>query len=448
MARKKATAEELQLWQTAPPVEFATTVGDANQRQASLIAARQTPGYPVAAGQIGHALLSRATQMLLDFSQQAVAMRYQVDGIWETLPPLPRETGDPMLAALKQLSGLNPADRRNPQSGGCVAKVKKDKYDISVQSQGIASGERVLVRLTPQKVPFARLEDLGMRDKMQESFRGLLNASGGLVVISAPKGLGLTTTWNVAVEAADRLVRDFQSLEPEERPEPEIINVNPNFYGGSTGVGAHERLRKIFLKEPDVILLPEIPDVETLQMALEQTKANDKHTITRLVAGDAVEAAAALVGRFRAAAKPIAEALTGVLNQRLARRLCETCKEGFEPSPQLLQRLGIPAGRVPVLFRPYVPPPIEQQVDEKGRPAPIPPCPACGGRGYLGRIAIFELLQPGPQFRSALLKTQDLAQLRQIAKNEGHRGLQSEAVLTVARGLTSLDELKRVFSGK
>ena len=135
-----------------------------------------------------------------------------------------------------------------------------------------------------------------------------------------------------------------------------------------------------------------------------------------------------------------------MLSQKLVRRLCDDCKDGYEPSPQLLKQLGIPAGRVAMLYNPFIPPPIEQQVDENGRPAPIVPCEACGARGYLGRIAVFELLVPGEKLRGALLKTQDLAQLGQIAKSEGHRGIQAEAVLTVARGLTSLDELKRIFA--
>ena len=99
-----------------------------------------------------------------------------------------------------------------------------------------------------------------------------------------------------------------------------------------------------------------------------------------------------------------------------------------------------------MLYRPFVPPPIEQQVDENGRPAPIEPCQACNGRGYLGRIAIYELLIPGEKLKAALLKTQDINKLTQIAKSEGHRSMQAESVLTVARGLTSLDELKKAFA--
>ncbi|MEX0824699.1 MAG: ATPase, T2SS/T4P/T4SS family [Pirellulaceae bacterium] len=448
MARKKETTEELQLWQTVPPVEFNVAIGDKNEQQALEIQARQAPGYPVAAGQISHALTSRATHVLLDFAQQAVAMRYQIDGMWEPLPPLPRDAGDAMLFVLKQLCGMDPADRRGPQSGSCLTKFKKEKYKIALQSQGVKTGERVMVRLEPVNVQFSRLADLGMRDKMQETYKNILNASGGIVLISAPKGAGLTTTWQVSLEASDRFLRDFQAVEHADRPEPETININPNFFGGSTGKSAPELLRSMILKEPDLFVLPEKMDDESMKMVMGQVKKNDKHVYTRIVADDAVEAAVQFVARHRALAKELAETLMVVTGQRLARRLCDNCKQGFEPSPQLLQRLGIPPGRVGVLYQPFVPPPIEEQVDEKGRPAPITPCHVCGGRSYLGRVGIFELLQPGPNFRAALLKTQDVNKLREIAKAEGHRGLQSEGILTVARGLTGLDELKRVFAAK
>lgn len=319
---------------------------------------------------------------------------------------------------------------------------------MTLQSQGVQSGERALLKIEPEKMPFQTLADLGMRDKMIETYKGLLNADNGFIVISTPKGLGLTTSWVISIEAADKFVRDFQSIESKINPEPEIINVNPNFFDPENGPTISELVRSMLLKEPDVFLLPEIPDEETLGKVCDQLIKNDKHAYTRIVAADAVEAYARLVQGYRGIAPKLVEVIHGVTSQRLARRLCENCKQGFQPHPTLLQKLGIPAGRVNMLYQPFVPPPIEQQVDEKGRPAPIPPCPECGGRGYLGRIAIFELLQPGPQLKDAVTKTQDLNRLRAIAKAEGHRNLQSEAVLTVARGLTSLDEMKRIFSGK
>ncbi|WP_153557820.1 ATPase, T2SS/T4P/T4SS family [Roseimaritima sediminicola] len=445
---KKNEQEEEQLWQTVPPVEFSVVIGNREQQQALEILARQAPGYSVAGGQIAHALSVRANHILMDFTQAFVAMRYQIDGNWEQLPNLPRDAGDAMLYSLKQVCGLNPADRRSAQQGKCATKVKKAKYFITVQSQGTANGERVLVRLEPEKTPFETLTDLGMRDRMKEQYKQALDSTGGMVLVSAPKGTGLTTSWQVTLEAADRLMRDFQSVEHDARREPETINVSSNYYGAADGPSAAELIRSMILKEPDVFVLPEIPDGDSLATILKQVTANDKHLITRTVAGDAVEAIVSLIAKYSNSAKEIASSVTAVLNQRLARRLCENCRQPFQPTPQLLQQLGIPQGRVAVLYQPFVPPPIEQQVDEKGNPAPITPCHVCGGRSYLGRVGIFELLQPGPKFRAALLKTRDVNKLRQVARAEGHRGLQSEAILTVARGITSLEELKRVFASK
>jgi type II secretory ATPase GspE/PulE/Tfp pilus assembly ATPase PilB-like protein len=449
MAKNQPQAQvELQPWQLFPPVEMVPVISDKTAQQALLIQSRQTPGFPVAGGQVAHAMRNRAAQVLLDYSQQGVGIRYMVDGLWEQVPPLARDAGDAMLVSLKMLAQLNPQDRRSAQSGTIQVKVGRDKLNLTLQSQGVQTGERVLLRIEPEKLPFQTLADLGMRDKMIENYKTLLNGDDGLIVVSAPKGLGLSTTWSITVESADKFVRDFQSVELKSNPEPEIINVNPNFYDPQNGPSISEVLRSMLLKEPDVFLLPEVPDEESLGKVCDQLIKNNKHAFTRIVATDAVEAYARLISSYRGIASKLTQVIKGITSQRLARRLCENCKQGFQPHPTLLQKLGIPAGRVNLLYQPFVPPPIEQQVDDKGRPAPIPPCPQCGGRGYFGRIAIFELLEPGPQLKDAITKTQDLNQLRAIAKAEGHRNLQSEAVLTVARGLTSLDEMKRVFSAK
>jgi type II secretory ATPase GspE/PulE/Tfp pilus assembly ATPase PilB-like protein len=298
------------------------------------------------------------------------------------------------------------------------------------------------------QIPFETLADLGMRDKMVATVKELLNDEGNIVLITAPKSEGLTTTWHVCLSAADRLVRDFQSFEEQTRPEAEIININPNFYGGDTGITAYESVRKSILKEPDVFLFPEPVDPDAFELTLDQIDKADKKVVTRVVAGGAVEGLVRLVAQYSDHRQRIAEKVSCVLGQRLVRRLCDNCKVGFQPPPQLLQQLGIPPGRVAMLYQPFIPPPIEQQVDENGRPAPITPCHACQGRGYLGRIAIFELLRPGPKLRDAVTKTQDVAKLTAIAKSEGFHSVQTEAVLTVARGLTSLDELKRAFARK
>ncbi len=443
-----ADEEVLQFWQTANPVEFAPKIKERTEAQSLLILARQGAGFEIAAGQFSHAIQARATHVLMDFSQRGCAMRYQVDGAWENLPPLDRESGDAMLYAIKQLCLMNPADRRSAQTGSVQVKLVKDKFDLQVQSQGVPTGERVLCKLQAEKVPFERMTDLGMRDKMLESFKSKLDADGATVIVTAPKSQGLSTTWTIALNTADRLIRDFQMFEAEGTEEPEVINVNSNPFGGETGLTETEAVAKAVLKEPDVLVFPEFPQAESLQKCLDQVQSAEKGLLMRAMANSPMEGLVAYLAKYPEQAKQLAETIAAVLGQRLVRRLCENCKSGFEPPPQLLQQLGIPPGRVAMLYQPFIPPPIEQQVDENGNPAPITPCHVCNGRGYYGRIAIFELLMPGDQLKAALLKTRDIAQLSAIAKSEGHRSLQTEAVLTVARGLTGLDELKRLFAKK
>ena len=317
-----AQQEEVQLWQTVAPVEFIPRIESRTDAQALLISTRQSPGYQICGGQLAHAIQSRATHLLMDFSQNACAMRYQIDGNWEQLPPLDRETGDALLQALKRLCLMNPADRRSAQTGKCTLKVGKDKFDLTVQSQGVPTGERVLAKIENQQAPFERMSDLGMRDKMVTTFKENLNGDGNLVLISAPKGEGLTTTWTIALNAADRLVRDFQSFEDKDHPEPEIINVNPCFYGGDTGLTQLDILKKMLLKEPDVLIFPQLPEDETFSTAIKQVDENEKQIYTRMIANTAMEALTSLMAKYPDSATKIARRTGAVLCQKLVRRLC------------------------------------------------------------------------------------------------------------------------------
>jgi type II secretory ATPase GspE/PulE/Tfp pilus assembly ATPase PilB-like protein len=445
---KQAASDEQHVWQTGTPVEFSPKIKERTEAQSLLVLVRQGAGYEVAGGLLGHAIAARSTHILMDFSQRGCAIRYQIDGNWEQVAPLDRETGDAMLYAIKQLCLMNPADRRSAQTGSINIKLVKDKYDLQVQSQGVPTGERVLIKFEAEKIAFERMTDLGMRDKMLETYKSKLDSEGSLILITAPKGEGLTTTWIISLNAADRLIRDFQSFEEEGSGEPEIINISQNFYGGDTGKTQEALVKSACLKEPDVLVFPEFPLNESFSTAMVQVEKMDKQVITRAVAPSAMAGFVAIVAKYPELATQIAATTGAVIGQRLIRRLCDNCKVGFEPTPQLLKQLGIPAGRVAMLYQPFVLPPVEQQVDENGNPAPITPCHICNGRGYYGRIAIFELLTPGEKLRDAILKTKDIAQLNAIAKSEGHRSLQTEAVLTVARGLTGLDELKKLFAKK
>jgi type II secretory ATPase GspE/PulE/Tfp pilus assembly ATPase PilB-like protein len=442
-SKKKASAEE-----ELPPIDLKPTAFDKNEAQGVLIACKQLPGYPIALNILAQGMKLRADRILLDYSAQGVAVRARVDGIWEAMPAMDRPTGDAALVVIKKLWGMNPAERRAKQDGKCAATFMKGDWVLLVSSQGTQTGERVLVTIDPKKPVLKALSDLGMRDKLQEKLKGFLNGHG-LVLISAPASHGLPTTWRIALESADRFMRDWQSIEIKGEADAEMININQNIFDPKAGETPEETLRKVCLKQPDVLVLPSLYNDKVVEQVLVQLNTEHKHIVTKIVANDPVEAAILLLSTYKAHAKELLESLSCVLNQRLVRKLCDSCRQTFQPTPQLLQKLGIPAGRVTQLYQPFVAPPPEQRVDAKGNPIEIPICSKCNGRGYFGRAAVFELLEITPEMRAAILKyakTPDA--IRQYAKKSGHLTFQDEGLLAVATGLTSLQELQRISQAK
>lgn len=428
-----------------PPVTLVPMgAPDKQQDQANLLAAKQSPAFPIASGLLAHCLSRRGERLMLDYAAQGVAVRFEIDGVWMNGDPMDRQSGDAALAVYKKITNLNVQDRRSRQDGVCGVEFAGGKYTAEFTSQGVKTGERVVIKFKPKKPKFQRIEDLGMRDKMRQRFKEVLDDDTGLIVISAPVGGGLSTTWNLTLETADRLMRDFVSTEDKENKEDEIINVNPQYFDRAAGESPADLLPKMILKEPDVLVVPELTNAETVQIVCEQINKFEKMAYTKVNAKEAAEALLRVFA-YKGPAAELAKAVTAVLNVRLIRRLCDQCKQPFQPPPQLLQKLGIPPGRVQILYQEFKPPPPEELVDEKGNPIVLPICEKCNGIGYAGRAGLFELLIVDDQIRAALTNQPNIEAIKRVAKAAGHRSIQEEGILQVAQGLTSIAELQRVL---
>ena len=196
-------------------------------------------------------------------------------------------------------------------------------------------------------------------------------------------------------------------------------------------------------------MLPSLIGPQIVEALLHQIHKEQKHSVTRIVANDAIDAVSQILKGNPKHAKAILGVMQGVLNQRLIRRLCESCKQAYAPTPQLLQKLNLPAGRVPKLYKPTIPPPPEQRVDAKGNPIEIEICKRCNGRGYFGRMALFELLIINDKMRQAIAQLLDKPdELRKFAKQNGHSGFLEEGILACALGQTSLEEVQRILQSK
>ncbi len=397
--------------------------------QANLIRARQSPGFLLARELLADAMMRRAESVMMDFTADAVAMRLEIDGVWHNGEARDRESGDLMLAVLKTISALNMNERRARQNGSFGAEHQKIRYTCKLTSQGTKTGERAVVQLDDGNVRFNKLADLGMRDKLQEP---LLEATGqrqGLTIISAPPRGGLTSTLNATLGSADRWQRAFAAVEDDQRPERTIENIAVTTYNAAAGETPASVLTKVIRAYPDVIIVRELADQATATILLEQARQN-RMVFTSVRAKESCEALLRVLA-LGVPAHHLAEAVTVVLNARLIRKLCEACKEAYAPTPQILQQLRIPAGKVEAFYRP------PQQPEEV--------CETCGGIGFVGRTALFELLLVSDALRQVLAKTPKLDLLRQEARKGGMRTLQEEGILLVARGVTSLAELSRVL---
>ncbi len=497
------------------PVVLNPAAGNDRDNAARALAARQTPGFQHARKLIYDALCRRADAMMLDYSQQGVAMRLLIDGIWQNGESMDREVGDPVLESLKALAGLNPRDRQARQEGKLAAeytvfrrsvfdqvekakeayrnklapqltkefaapgvgaaelqlKIKlasdertRDRFasaigswtpveltDLgrlrgtekvdpnraldkmtcigNITSQGTQTGERTIVQLEVKKTRFATLDEIGMRPKMQEQLREVMGKEGGLILFSAIPAGGLRSTMNVVLRTADRFVREFVAVEDEANRYEAVENIPVTTYKSTEGQSPATVLTNVFHGEPQVAVVRDLVNGETVEILVAEV-SHPRLILSTVRAKDSIDAIYRILALGTPAAD-LAPALGAVLCQRLVRKLCETCKEAYAPTPQVLAQLGIPAGRVQALYRP------PQQRSEV--------CPECGGVGYLGRMAIFEMLVMNDALRQTLAANPKPDVFRQAAQKAGVRSVQAEGIVLVAKGATSLQELMRVL---
>lgn len=428
-----------------PPLTIHAAGESADEREANLQSVIPSPGYPHMLLLLADAITKRTDLILMDFTQQQCSVRYQVDGFWYNMPPLARNVGDFLLASMKQLAGLDFGERRARQVGSFTAEYLRQKHKCRLTTQGVDSGERVALEIDRKKPPTENLGDIGMRERMQKQLIDIMNQQeGGMVLFSALPGDGLSTTWKAALQSTDRFMRDFVVLEESSVVEPEIINVESVTFDKSKGETLDQTMTSILLREPNVICVTELNDGATLNQMVDLANNRELTMISRLHAKHAVEAVLRAI-KLNPDREGFARALKAVTGQRVVRMLCTDCRQPYQPNANLLAQLGLPASRVPVLYRPFQVP-AEQAVNSEGQPIDIEPCSNCGGPGYFERTGLFELLVVDERFRQAMLDPQPTVQkLAQAAAQSGHISLRDEGILMVAQGSLSLEELQRVL---
>ena len=233
----------------------------------------------------------RAEKTLLDFTAEAVHQRFYVDGVWHQGEPTEREKQDAVLESLKTVCGLNPAERRQRQQGKFKIEYNQQKFDVDVASQGVKTGERVILELAGGKAAqFDSFVELGMRESLQQQVVEALKSKTGMILFSAMPGGGFSTTWDIAMRSSDRLMRDFVGLEDATNVETHVENVDITTFDSAAGEQPETVLRSMILKQPDVYVVPDLSNGETVKVLCEQIRDEDKLVIAGIHAKDSVEA--------------------------------------------------------------------------------------------------------------------------------------------------------------
>jgi len=422
-------------------LDFTPAGNTDSDRQGNLIRARQSSGFVVLKDLLADCLLKRADNLLIDYSQTQATPRIFVDGTWHPIPPMDRQTGDAVLVSMKYLGGLDPADRRNKQVGRFAMKSEDfGKRKVDITTQGIPSGERVQLKIIGDASSKLPLKKLGMLPSMAKQFEPALNKPG-VCIVSAPPREGLTTSWQGMLLSADRLTRDCIGMVSKANEEETAIeNIVLKHYDPSGMPTQSEALVATMLTRPDSVAVPQIEDGGVIDILTNGVNSQDVAVWLQASAKTPVEA---LLFHMRNAKNPnqLADTLRFVTNQRLARRLCDHCKQEVRVQPKLIQQLGGDPRKQTTIFQAYRLPPPEQRVDQNGKPIEFPTCQTCGGLGHIGRIALFELLTINDEVRKVLKESPKAGAIEAIAKRSNAKiPMTASAWRLVLLGVISLQE--------
>jgi general secretion pathway protein E len=389
--------------------------------------AEEAPVIELVNNVISQAMEERASDIHIEPEAETFDIRYRVDGVMFTRRTLPKQRYYAVASRLKLVSGIDIAERRLPQDGRIGMRINGQELDIRVSSLPGVNGESIVMRLLPKERQDLMLEKLGFLSDHLLLLREWVQQSHGIILVTGPTGSGKSTTLYSALDESNDGVRKIITVEdPVEFRLPHVTQVQVHSDIGLTFAAA---LRSILRQDPDVIMIGEIRDLETAEIAV-QSALTGHLVLSTLHTNDAMSAFTRLIDMgiepFLAATPVIA-----VQAQRLVRRLCE-CSESTTVLNHVVDRVT-----------PFVSKLFPEQVSNWRKPVG---CANCQHTGYKGRLGIYELVGVSESIRDSILTKASLSELQKQARHEGFRDLATDGLIKAWMGLTSVDEIHRVTS--
>ncbi|WP_432524100.1 GspE/PulE family protein [Kineococcus sp. SYSU DK006] len=375
---------------------------------------------------LSDAVRLRCSDIHLESQRDQLRVRFRIDGLLRDVMSAPKRVAPSVISRIKIISGLDISERRIPQDGRTRVTVDGAAIDCRVSTLPALHGEKVVIRLLTRGDDVPSLPSLGFEPEQLEIFEKALSVPQGLVLITGPTGSGKTNTLYAAIHATMSPEKNIITLEdPVEVQLPGITQVQVH---AKVGMTFSAGLRSVLRQDPDIVLIGEVRDSETAELALKASMTGHL-VLTTLHTNSAVGALTRLVD-MGAAPFLVASSLTAAIAQRLVRRPCDSCADGYIPDDDVLALLGLT---------------IEDILD--ATPLKGTGCPECGGTGYRGRTAVYEVLDVTPSMRKVLMSDATESALLAEAERIGMKTLRQSALAKAMRGETTFEEVVRVTAG-
>ena len=370
---------------------------------------------------IEQAVTVQASDIHMEPMEQEIRIRYRVDGKLNLAKIIPKSALSAIVTRIKILANLDIAEKRIPQDGRSDYKVKDNVYNLRISILPTVNGEKVVIRILDKTKFLIPKEKLGFTSDNLIKFDKLLQNPHGIILITGPTGSGKSTTLYTMLSELNKVTDNITTVEdPVEYMIDGLNQVQVNSKAGLSFAGA---LRSFLRQDPDIIMLGEIRDNETVDVAL-RAAITGHLVLSTLHTNDAVSSISRLAD-MGVAPYMIAVALMGVISQRLVRRLCPNCAESYTPGEHELRYLDLP-------------------LDEKVTFRKAKGCSMCNNSGYRGRLAVHEVLLIDHGHRELIARNASLNELMEYSLREGMKTLRDECIKLLKQGITSFDEVSEI----
>ncbi|WP_245939568.1 type II secretion system ATPase GspE [Thermovibrio guaymasensis] len=366
------------------------------------------------------AVRGRASDIHFEPFRDRMRVRLRVDGVLKTVREIPKSKIPAVVSRLKIMANLDIAEKRLPQDGRIMIRAGGKEIDIRVSTLPTYFGERVVLRLLMKESILYSTKELGLLPEDYEKFMDLIKSPHGILLVTGPTGSGKTTTLYAALSEINR--EEINVITVEDPVEYQLDGISQVQVKPEIGLTFANTLRSILRQDPDVIMVGEIRDTETAEIAI-QSALTGHLVFSTLHTNDAPSSITRLTDM---GIEPflVASSVIGVIAQRLVRKVCPYCKEFYTPTEEEKRELGIK--------------------NFSGKFARGKGCEHCLGTGYLGRTAIYEILQIDKDIKRLILERKDSEEIKELALEKGMKTLKMDGAVKVTMGITTPEEVLRV----